>query len=126
MASILGILPDDCFVLRDSNRTQLAAVDLVPGDILYIKSGNKLPADVLFFYVSSGAKFDRSILTGEPQPVPGAIDCTDKNYLETDNIGMQVSRFSEVISPFRTVSWVKELCELLPKDISRVQSFSNS
>lgn len=89
MASISGMLPDDCFVLRDGNRVELAAADLVPGDILYIKSGNKLPADVRFVEVSSDAKFDRSILTGESQPVPGSIDFTDKNYLETQNIGMQ-------------------------------------
>lgn len=50
MPSISGMLPDDCFVLRDGNRTQLAAVDLVPGDILYIKSGNKVPADVRSFF----------------------------------------------------------------------------
>lgn len=89
MASISGMLPDDCFVLRDGNRIELAAADLVPGDILYIKSGNKLPADVRFIEVSFDAKFDRSILTGESQPVPGSIDFTDKNYLETHNIGMQ-------------------------------------
>jgi sodium/potassium-transporting ATPase subunit alpha len=89
MASISGMLPDDCFVLRDGNRVELQAVDLVPGDILYIKSGNKLPADVRFVEVSSDAKFDRSILTGESQPIPGAVDYTDKNYLETQNIGMQ-------------------------------------
>jgi sodium/potassium-transporting ATPase subunit alpha len=89
MASITGMLPDDCAVLRDGVRIELAAIDLVPGDILYIKSGNKLPADVRFLEVSSDAKFDRSILTGESQPVPGTTDYTDKNYLETNNIGMQ-------------------------------------
>jgi sodium/potassium-transporting ATPase subunit alpha len=89
MASISGMLPDDCSVLRDGIRVELAAVDLVPGDILFIKSGNKLPADVRFVEVSSDAKFDRSILTGESQPVPGAVNFTDKNYLETQNIGMQ-------------------------------------
>ena len=89
MASITGMLPDDCFVLRDGNRVELAAVDLVPGDVLYLKSGNKLPADVRFVEVSSDAKFDRSILTGESQPIAGAVDFTDKNYLETQNIGMQ-------------------------------------
>lgn len=56
MASIGGMRPDDCFVLRDGNRAQLATVDLVPGDILYIKPGNKLPADVRFFDASSSAK----------------------------------------------------------------------
>lgn len=89
MESISGMLPDDCFVLRDGNRVELQAVDLVPGDILYIKSGNKLPADVRFVEVSSDAKFDRSILTGESQPIPASVDFTDKNYLETHNIGMQ-------------------------------------
>jgi sodium/potassium-transporting ATPase subunit alpha len=89
MASISGLLPDDCSVLRDGNRVEAAAVDLVPGDILYIKFGNKLPADVRFIEISSDAKFDRSILTGESQPVPGSVDFTDKNYLETNNIGMQ-------------------------------------
>ena len=34
------------------------------GDILLIKSGKKLPADVRFVEISSDAKFDRSILTG--------------------------------------------------------------
>lgn len=37
----------------------------VPGDVLLVKAGNKLPADIRFTQVSSDAKFDRSILTGE-------------------------------------------------------------
>jgi sodium/potassium-transporting ATPase subunit alpha len=82
-------LPLDCYVLRDGVRVELQAVDLVPGDILYLKSGNKLPADVRFIEVSSDAKFDRSILTGESQPIPGSTEHTDTNYLETHNIGMQ-------------------------------------
>lgn len=89
MASITGMLPDYSTVLRDGNRQELVATDIVPGDILTIKSGNKLPADVRFVEVSSDAKFDRSILTGESAPVPGSIDSTDNNYLETHCIGMQ-------------------------------------
>lgn len=89
MASISGMLPDESFVLRDGVRVEEPASELVPGDILYIKSGNKLPADVRFIEVSSDAKFDRSILTGESQPIAGTIDYTDKNYLETNNIGLQ-------------------------------------
>lgn len=89
MASITGMLPDESFVLRDGNRVELLATEIVPGDILYIKSGNKLPADVRFAEVSSDAKFDRSILTGESAPIPGSVDSTDRNYLETHCIGMQ-------------------------------------
>jgi sodium/potassium-transporting ATPase subunit alpha len=89
MASITGMLPDECFVLRDGNKVELLATDVVPGDILFIKSGNKLPADIRFVEVSSDAKFDRSILTGESAPIPGTVDSTDLNYLETHCIGMQ-------------------------------------
>ena len=45
-------------------RLTVVASEIVPGDVLYIKSGNKLPADVRFVEISSDAKFDRSILTG--------------------------------------------------------------
>lgn len=58
------MLPDHCIILRDGIQATVFASDIVPGDILYIKAGNKLPADVRFVEVSSDAKFDRSILTG--------------------------------------------------------------
>jgi sodium/potassium-transporting ATPase subunit alpha len=64
MASITNMLPDNCVVLRDGAQVSVVALDIVPGDVLFIKAGNKLPADVRFVEVSSDAKFDRSILTG--------------------------------------------------------------
>jgi sodium/potassium-transporting ATPase subunit alpha len=64
MASITNMLPDNCVVLRDGIQVPVVALDIVPGDVLFIKAGNKLPADVRFVEVSSDAKFDRSILTG--------------------------------------------------------------
>jgi len=64
MASITTMLPDSCLVLRDGAQVTVMASEIVPGDVLYIKSGNKLPADVRFVEISSDAKFDRSILTG--------------------------------------------------------------
>lgn len=65
MASIGTMLPDQCLVVRDGNQASISATDLVPGDIVIIKQGNKLPADVRFVDVSSDAMFDRAILTGE-------------------------------------------------------------
>jgi sodium/potassium-transporting ATPase subunit alpha len=65
MASITTMLPDSCLVLRDGAQMTVEASQIVPGDILFVKSGNKLPADVRFTEISSDAKFDRSILTGE-------------------------------------------------------------
>ncbi|KAF7941655.1 uncharacterized protein EAE97_006492 [Botrytis byssoidea] len=89
MASITTMLPDNCLLLRDGARVTVIASDIVPGDVLYIKAGNKLPADVRFIEMSSDAKFDRSILTGESLPLSGMVDNTDENYLETRCIGLQ-------------------------------------
>ncbi|KAH7348562.1 hypothetical protein BKA65DRAFT_584292 [Rhexocercosporidium sp. MPI-PUGE-AT-0058] len=89
MASITTMLPDSCLILRDGARVTVMAHDIVPGDIMYLKAGNKLPADVRFVEISSDAKFDRSILTGESAPLPGTVMTTDLNYLETRCIGLQ-------------------------------------
>jgi sodium/potassium-transporting ATPase subunit alpha len=89
MASIKTMLPDACLVLRDGDRVTIQADQLVRGDVLLIKAGNKLPADVRFVEVSSDAKFDRSILTGESFPLSATTTSTDANYLETRCIGLQ-------------------------------------
>ncbi|KAL5119505.1 hypothetical protein ACEQ8H_002570 [Pleosporales sp. CAS-2024a] len=89
MASIGTMLPDQCIVIRNGSHSSISALDLVPGDVIVIKQGNKLPADVRLVEVSSDAMFDRAILTGESEPVPAAVDSTEDNYLETNNIGLQ-------------------------------------
>ncbi|KAJ4990386.1 h k atpase alpha [Stagonosporopsis vannaccii] len=89
MASIGTMLPDQCIVIRNGSQASVSALDLVPGDIIVIKQGNKLPADVRFVEVSSDAMFDRAILTGESEPVHATVESTEDNYLETNNIGMQ-------------------------------------
>ena len=109
MASITTMLPENSLLMRESVQITIVASEIVPGDILFLKAGNKLPADVRFVDVSSDAKFDRSILTGtvtsspclfrtsplltlilgESLPLSGTINSTDDNYLETRCIGMQ-------------------------------------
>ncbi|PHH82146.1 hypothetical protein CDD82_6836 [Ophiocordyceps australis] len=89
MASIKDMLPEQCLVKRDGNSVSLPAEDLVPGDIVSIKAGNKLPADMRFIDMSLDAKFDRSVLTGESRPIAATVHHTDSNYLETHNIGLQ-------------------------------------
>lgn len=72
------MLPDNCLLLRDGAQVTVVASDIVPGDVLYLKAGNKLPADVRFIEMSSDAKFDRSILTGNAMP-PGAVYLPETN-----------------------------------------------
>jgi sodium/potassium-transporting ATPase subunit alpha len=65
MASIKGMLPSDVLVLRDGGQTKVPAKELVPGDLVTISMGEKVPADLRLIEVSTDLQFDRSILTGE-------------------------------------------------------------
>lgn len=88
MASITQMLPEECIVIREEQQQRVDGRDVVPGDLLKITIGNKLPADVRFLECSSDVRFDRSILTGEPAPLLGSVESTDANYLETACIGL--------------------------------------
>jgi len=83
MSSIKDLMPDECIVLRDGVKKEMMASELVPGDVLYIRLGDKLPADVRYIEASPDAKFDRSILTGEVDPLRGVVDSVEKNYVST-------------------------------------------
>lgn len=88
MNAILDLLPADALVVRGGQTTKVPSTDLVVGDIVKISIGNKVPADVRLLATSGDVRFDRSMLTGESDEIEGAVDSTDKNFLETRNIGL--------------------------------------
>ncbi len=89
MSSIKNMLPEECLAVRNGVQVSIPALDIVPGDIICVKAGNKLPADMRFLQVSNDTRLDRSILTGESLPLAATVDSTDDNYLETRCIGLQ-------------------------------------
>ncbi|OAD70429.1 hypothetical protein PHYBLDRAFT_115367 [Phycomyces blakesleeanus NRRL 1555(-)] len=88
MHSINNMLPTQTLVQRENNVITIDAVGLVPGDIVHVKMGNKIPADLRLIEVSDDLKFDRSVLTGESEAIPGTVDATDSNVLESHNVAM--------------------------------------
>ncbi len=51
-------------VIREGKKKQIGALDLVPGDIVLVQSGDKFPADIRVFE-QRDLKADESALTGE-------------------------------------------------------------
>ncbi|OZJ01483.1 hypothetical protein BZG36_05714, partial [Bifiguratus adelaidae] len=88
MHSIFNMLPSDCYVLRGGQECKVRASELVVGDIVHLKMGNKVPADMRLLETSGDVRFDRSVLTGESEEIEGAIDATDVNILESRNIAL--------------------------------------
>lgn len=62
------LVADNSSVLRDGLRVTIPAVELVPGDIVCLTSGDKVPAD-LRIISSRSLSIDESMLTGESHPV---------------------------------------------------------
>ncbi len=86
MNSILNLLPENAVVIRDGEHKSISATELVVGDVVVLSTGNKVPADMRIVKASADLKLDRSILTGESEEIPGTVEPTEANFLETKNI----------------------------------------
>jgi sodium/potassium-transporting ATPase subunit alpha len=85
MESFKNFLPPKCFVIRDGAQTEVPAEDLVPGDIVKINNGNKIPADVRVISASN-FQVNNSSLTGESEPQKRKVENTEELFTEATNI----------------------------------------
>jgi Ca2+-transporting ATPase len=77
-------------VLRGGERHQVPATELVPGDIVLLQSGDKVPAD-LRLLSSRDLQVDESSLTGESVPVQKQSGSLPGDTPLTDRINMAYS-----------------------------------
>lgn len=61
-------VPPNCRVLRDGSLKEIAAYDLVPGDIVELEAGDRIPADLRILQAWN-LEANESALTGESLPV---------------------------------------------------------
>lgn len=85
MAKFRAMIPDMADVIRDGEQKPIAACEIVPGDILRLKSGQKIPADCRVIY-NQGMKVDQSMITGEADPIEISVQAQHADYLEAKNI----------------------------------------
>ncbi|KAJ3280654.1 hypothetical protein HDU79_011482, partial [Rhizoclosmatium sp. JEL0117] len=83
--SFLNLIPTQCYVIRDGKTTQISAKELVLGDVVVVRSGDKIPADLLVIG-STELKVDNSSLTGEADPQERQKRNTFENPLEATNL----------------------------------------
>jgi sodium/potassium-transporting ATPase subunit alpha len=86
MDSFRGMMPDIVVCIRDGQPLKIDAMELVRGDIIKCKAGDKIPADIRILECSDDCKVDNASLTGESEPQKRAPECTHKNPLETRNL----------------------------------------
>ena len=67
LEALSKLAPPNCRVLRDGVTVEVDAASLVPGDIVLLAVGDRIPAD-LRLLVSVDLAIDESSLTGENEP----------------------------------------------------------
>ncbi|VDN56256.1 unnamed protein product [Dracunculus medinensis] len=85
MDSFKNMVPTYAMVIRNGEKRQMRTEDIVVGDIVEIKGGDRVPADVRVIS-AHGFKVDNSSLTGESEPQSRSAEFTNDNPLETRNL----------------------------------------
>merc|ERR1712198_357720 len=86
MESFKNLVPQYALARRDGEKVTIKAEELTLGDIVEVKFGDRLPADIRVIE-ARGFKVDNSSLTGESEPQQRTPEFTHDNPLETKNIG---------------------------------------
>ncbi|MGA7913433.1 MAG: cation-transporting P-type ATPase [Candidatus Dormiibacterota bacterium] len=95
LEALRALLPIQCTVVRDGKDVTALASELVPGDLVYIRTGDLIPADLRILEADS-LDINQATLTGEsvpqtktPDPVTGtsAIEWTDIAFAGTVTVG---------------------------------------
>ncbi len=88
--SIKQMLSLESDVIRDSQRVTRNVEELVPGDIVLLNSGDKIPADMRIIQ-SEEMRVDESPLTGESEEVDKQVDTIDEDVVLADRSNMGFS-----------------------------------
>jgi Ca2+-transporting ATPase len=138
LAALARTMTTEALVLRQGEKVRLAATALVPGDIVFLQSGDKVPADMRLIQVRD-LQIAESALTGEsvpvakdPAPMAVATDLADRHnmayastlvtYGQATGIVTTTGDATEVGKISQLISAAEELATPLTRKISQ---FSN-
>jgi len=85
MESFKNLVPQFAIVRRGGEKLEIKAEELTIGDIVEIKFGDRIPADVRVIE-ARGFKVDNSSLTGESEPQSRGPEFSHESPLETKNL----------------------------------------
>lgn len=78
LRAILAMTKTHCMVIREGALISIDSTQLVPGDIVYLQAGDRVPADLRLFY-GKELRCDESALTGESQASSKHVEILAEN-----------------------------------------------
>jgi Cu+-exporting ATPase len=95
---LMALAPDTAVVVRDGKETEVPLAEVVPGDLVLLRPGDRVPVDGT---VTEGlSHIDESMLTGEPVPVgktpgspvyAGSINKLGSLHFRAEKVGADTS-----------------------------------
>jgi Ca2+-transporting ATPase len=84
--SVKELIEEKSMVIRGGEEVEVPSVEIVPGDILLLKAGERVPADARVIF-ERNLHVDESLLTGESVPVKKNVICLVEkpHYYEESN-----------------------------------------
>lgn len=76
MEGFKNFIPPKCKVVREGKTELVDASKIVTGDLIEIRMGDRIPADIRIVS-SDEMKVDNSSLTGESDPLLRSVECTN-------------------------------------------------
>jgi magnesium-transporting ATPase (P-type) len=85
--ALMGLVAPRAHVVRDGIEREIASEDLVPGDVVTLESGQRVPADVRLT-TTTALTIDESLLTGESLPTVKRDPAVDVELPVADRTSM--------------------------------------
>ena len=85
LEALKRMLPFRVTALRNNSELQIPAEEVVPGDVIRLSEGDKVPADIRLIE-ASGLRVNNSALTGESEPVGRRTDPVPGDPINSTNI----------------------------------------
>ncbi|MBN2228218.1 MAG: HAD-IC family P-type ATPase [Candidatus Thorarchaeota archaeon] len=84
--SVKKLIEEKSIVIRNGDELEISSSEIVPGDILLLRAGEKIPADARVIF-ERNLHVDESLLTGESLPVKKDVTCLIEkpHYYEESN-----------------------------------------
>ncbi|RMH32493.1 MAG: cation-transporting P-type ATPase [Nitrospirae bacterium] len=90
LQALMTMIKTEATVLRDGRKLRISSTELVPGDVVFLESGDKVPADLRLVSVRE-LSIDESALTGESVAVSKVDHILPPETLMADRLNMAYS-----------------------------------